>query len=225
MNNTRIVIPNQANRVFPPPFVRSSSIPTLRNRPSYLNNLVCQVLDHLFMSGIEAAYNANLLCRLNIEYMIDISNVEPQKVPRNRRSDCPCLCSLETAHSRARMTITIEENSTIDLIPYFKDVNDFIESAHACGKSVLIHSYHGRNRCAVLVLQYLMMIKRINLERAEQLIKSLWPTVSISENFYRSLKKWESSFAVPEDDDSSSEQATSTTASSTPFLKKSAWMD
>lgn len=202
--NTRIVLPNPstANRLFPtptppraPPVVnnltRSASIPSLRRRPSYLDKLVCQVLDYLFMGGIEAAYNANLLCRLNIEYLIDISNVEPLKVPRNKRSDCPCLCSLETAHSRARMTIMIEENSQIDLVPYFDDVNRFIDSARACGKNVLVHSYNGRNRCSALVIQYLMKTLNLGLERAVELLRGTKADIRIGENFQKSLRRWE----------------------------------
>lgn len=205
--NTRIVLPNpSANRLLPasahvprpPPhpmsnltMTRSASIPTLRRRPSYLDQLVCQVLDYLFMGGIEPAYNANLLCRLNIEYLIDISNVEPMKVPRNKRSDCPCLCALETAHSRARMTIMIGEHSQLDLVPYFDDVNRFIESARSCGKNVLVHSYNGRNRCAALVVQYLMKTKGIGFDRAVEVLRGIRGDITISENFQRSLRRWE----------------------------------
>lgn len=172
---------------------RSNSVPNLLRRTSFLDKMVCEVFEYLYMGNIESAYNLNLLCRLNIGYIIDVSNIEPHKVPKNKRSDCPCLCSSETAHSRVRMTLSIDENSQADLLPYFKDVNDFITSAKSCKKCVLIHSFHGRNRCAVFVTQYLMMLKKIDLATAERLVASMMPNVKITDNFYKSLKRWENS--------------------------------
>lgn len=171
---------------------RSSSVPNLlTRRPSFLDKMVCRIFDYLYMGDIESAYNANLLCCMNIGYIVDVSNVEPNKVPRNKRSDCPCLCSSPTAHSRVRMAISVDESSQIDLIPYFKDVNELISSAKSCNKSVLIHSFNGRNRCAVFAVQYLMTVRRTNLQTAEQSLRSMAPNFKITDNFYRSLKRWE----------------------------------
>lgn len=230
------------------PISRSTSIPSLaaRRRSSYLDKLVCRVCDYLYMGGIEAAYNANLLCRLNIEYVIDISNVEPLKVPRNKRSDCPCLCPLTTAHSRVRMTIMIEESSPLDLVPYFDDVNRFIDSARSCNKSVLVHSYNGRNRCAALVVQYLMKTRKLSLERAVELLKSMRSDIYVSENFVKSLRKWETMMQQCRGGNSGTDEDSSTVESSkasddsvrpfigpfnnakfgngTPLSKRSAWV-
>ncbi|VDP05231.1 unnamed protein product [Soboliphyme baturini] len=193
---------------------------TVPKRVNLLDTEVCQVYDYLFMSGVQAAYNANFLCKFNIEYLIDVSNVEPQNVPRDMRSDVPCVCPRETAHSRARMAITIDEHSTLDLVPMFEDVNRFIDSARVCGKSVLIYSYLGRNRCAVFVVQYIMKTKRMNCDRAVQVLKDLWPNIDISENFYHSLRKWDITLNLF----SASIDSPKVVAKRSPFITRSAWV-
>ena len=120
------------------------------------------------MGGISAAQNQNLLCRLNIEYIVDVSNVTWEDLPHNIRSDCPCLCSKETKHTQARMTIPVDECDTTDITVYFDQawlsvqvdesvkVNEFIDKARQMQKCTLIHSYNGTNRAAVFACQYLI---------------------------------------------------------------------
>ena len=42
--------------------------------------------------------------------------------PRSKRADCPCLCSSATQHSRATLSIEVDETSTHSLIDYFHQV-------------------------------------------------------------------------------------------------------
>ncbi|KRX40976.1 Dual specificity protein phosphatase 8, partial [Trichinella nativa] len=188
-------------------------------RGSCLEKAACQVYDYLFMSGVEAAFNAHLLCKYNIEFLIDLTNLEPCQVPRHKKSDVPCVCPRETAHSRARMTITVDEQSTLDLTPYFEDANRFIDSARACGKAVLIYSFNGRNRCAVFVVQYIMKVKGLSCDRAVQLLREKCPNIHISENFYRSLRKWDVTLNLI-----SASHAPAVAKRSSPFIKKTAWL-
>ncbi|KFD45766.1 hypothetical protein M514_13372 [Trichuris suis] len=190
-----------------------------QKRSSFFEISVCQVYDYLFMSGVEAAFNAHFLCKSNIEFLIDVTNTEPRDVPRHRKSDVPCVCPRETAHSRARMTITVDEASTQDLTPYFEDVNRFIDSARACGKAVLIYSFHGRNRNAVFVAQYVMKVKGLSCDRAIQLLKEKCPEIAISDNFYRSLRKWDVTLNLI-----SASHAPAVAKRSSPFVKKAAWL-
>ncbi len=97
-----------------------------------------QVDNTVYIGGITAAQNQNLLCRLNIEYIIDVSNVTWEDLPRcactlayerrlvfvysHIRSDYPCLCSKETKHTQARMTIPVDESDTSDITVYFDQV-------------------------------------------------------------------------------------------------------
>uniref|UniRef100_A0A5S6QKI5 protein-tyrosine-phosphatase n=1 Tax=Trichuris muris TaxID=70415 RepID=A0A5S6QKI5_TRIMR len=193
--------------------------PGVQRRASFLELSVCQVYDYLFMGGVEAAFNAHFLCKSNIEFLVDVTNTEPRDVPRHRKSDVPCVCPRETAHSRARMTITIDEESTEDLTPYFEDVNRFIDSARACGKAVLIYSFHGRNRNAVFVAQYAMKVKGLSCDRAVQLLKEKCPAIAISDNFYRSLRKWDVTLNLI-----SASQAPTVVKRGSPFVRKAAWL-
>jgi hypothetical protein len=67
-----------------PPIVRQNTAPQLLLRPKshYINELVWQIDDWLFCGGIDAASNLNLLCRLNIEYIVDLSGLDDSNLPR-----------------------------------------------------------------------------------------------------------------------------------------------
>ena len=41
-----------------------------------------QIDEHVYVGGIESAYNQNLLCRLRIEYIIDVSNIMESELPK-----------------------------------------------------------------------------------------------------------------------------------------------
>uniref|UniRef100_A0A915IE93 protein-tyrosine-phosphatase n=1 Tax=Romanomermis culicivorax TaxID=13658 RepID=A0A915IE93_ROMCU len=178
------LVVNSSAKSAPGSAPRSSSIPAgLRARPliGSFAELVCRPAPYLYMGGIEAANNANLLCRLNIESIVDVSNIERTKLPREKRSDCPCLCRLETAHCRSFFTAKIDENDNSDLITTFEDANEFIQKAILCGKSVLVHSYYGRNRCAVFVVQHLIKSQHLPLYRAIQFSATRNVVIKISQ--------------------------------------------
>lgn len=86
------------------PLHKSPSLPQLKKKPPVpLDRSVAEIVENfLFIGSIESAFNANLLCRLEIGYIVDISNLEPSQVPREKKSDCPCLCPSQVPHSRNR---------------------------------------------------------------------------------------------------------------------------
>ncbi|KAL3101160.1 hypothetical protein niasHS_001620 [Heterodera schachtii] len=82
-------------------------------KSNYLGELVWQVDETVFCGGVEAVQNRNLLCRLNIEYIVDLSGQEddPLQLNSRPRSEFPCLCSRRTAHSRMTMAMTLRDDS------------------------------------------------------------------------------------------------------------------
>ena len=66
----------------PPPRPQSHAS---NRRSNYLGELVWQVDETVYCGGIEAAQNQNLLCRLNIEYIVDLSGQEDDPTLANSR--------------------------------------------------------------------------------------------------------------------------------------------
>lgn len=163
----------------------------LARRKFYRDECCSQVLDFLFVGNIEAAYNEHLLCKLSIESIVDISNLEPHQIPRHRKSDCPCTCSLETSHPRARLWLGVNDSENTDMMPYFEDISIFIEAARRKDKNVLVHSLDGNSRAMCAVIQYLMKYHDMNLKRAYNLLRRRWPTMNMNQRFQRTLEVWE----------------------------------
>ncbi|KAI1728557.1 dual specificity phosphatase, catalytic domain-containing protein [Ditylenchus destructor] len=176
--------PESVNAKGDPP--RSHSQCGTRRRSHYLGELVWQVDETVFCGGIEAVQNQNLLCRLNIEYIVDLSGQDDDPNIQSRpRSEYPCLCSKRTAHSRMIMAIKVKDDSEMSLRPtsndatrgssanannmlkereeiirYFEVLIDLIRKARIANKKVLIHSLRGRNRAPAFVAAYLMHCNR-----------------------------------------------------------------
>ncbi|ESO85754.1 hypothetical protein LOTGIDRAFT_68994, partial [Lottia gigantea] len=72
---------------------------------------------------------------------------------------------------------------------YFSEINNFIEGARRCKKSVLIFSYHGKSRAATAVVQYLMNQYGMSLDKAYKLVKSRRPSIAINPGFWRALNR------------------------------------
>ena len=55
-----------------------------------------------------AAYCEPILCRLDIECVVDLSNLMPAEVPPNKKSICPCTCDQETVHQRSKYVLKVD---------------------------------------------------------------------------------------------------------------------
>lgn len=170
-------------------------IPKPRNR--YINEIVWQVDETVYCGGIEAVSNLNLLCRLNIEYIVDLSGLNEEIA--SRRSECPCLCSRKTPHSRMIMAIKLNDEELLpkqNLMPFFEDVVKLIGRAKVVKKCVLIHSIKGRNRAPAFVAAYMMHKHHITRVQAvtkiSDLTSKIRPGINISDNLQRALMKWQS---------------------------------
>uniref|UniRef100_A0A1I8BWN5 Uncharacterized protein n=1 Tax=Meloidogyne hapla TaxID=6305 RepID=A0A1I8BWN5_MELHA len=77
---------NNNNEIWrsPPTTNRPQSQSGIR-RSNYLGAIVWQVDETVYCGGIEAALNQNLLCRLNIEYIVDLSGHEDDPALANTR--------------------------------------------------------------------------------------------------------------------------------------------
>uniref|UniRef100_A0A1I7SK15 Uncharacterized protein n=1 Tax=Bursaphelenchus xylophilus TaxID=6326 RepID=A0A1I7SK15_BURXY len=125
----------------------------------YLGELVWQVDKIVYCGGVKAVQNLNLLCRLNIEYIVDLTGDDEEQLARysRPRQDYPCLCSRKTAHSRMTMTINIKDDSppnstrrinddddstSAEIITYFEDLMHVIRKARISNKKVESFDYY-----------------------------------------------------------------------------------
>ncbi|CEF59618.1 Dual specificity phosphatase, catalytic domain and Dual specificity phosphatase, subgroup, catalytic domain-containing protein [Strongyloides ratti] len=175
----------------------SSPITIPKPRCRYNNEIVWQVDETVYCGGIEAVSNLNLLCRLNIEYIVDLSGLDEEVT--SRRNECPCLCSRKTPHSRMIMAIKLNDEELLpkqNLMPFFEDVVKLISRANVVKKCVLIHSIKGRNRAPAFVAAYMMHkhhITRVQaVTRISDLTSKIRPGINISDNLQRALMKWQS---------------------------------
>ncbi|XP_052811773.1 uncharacterized protein LOC128239251 [Mya arenaria] len=159
----------------------------------YKDEQLAQVTEYLFIGSIESAYNDRRLCRLEIESLVDISNLSEMQVPAQKKLQCPCLCQTESKHFRSKLIIAVpdEENDGID--QYFEEVNKFIEGARRCTKKVLIYSLEGKSRAALFAIQYLIEYEGLLLRQAYSMVKKQRPQVSLNPSFQRALEKLEKS--------------------------------
>lgn len=173
----------------------SLDISTLRllSPDMYRDEQIAQVTEYMFVGCIESAHNERRLCRLEIESLVDISNMSEMQIPAHKKLHCPCLCPTESKHFRSRLIIAVpdEENDAID--QYFEEVNKFIEGARRCSKKVLIYSLEGKSRAPLFAIQYLMSFEGLLLRQAYSMIKKQWPLVALNASFQKCLEKLEKS--------------------------------
>uniref|UniRef100_A0A914YCB8 Uncharacterized protein n=1 Tax=Panagrolaimus superbus TaxID=310955 RepID=A0A914YCB8_9BILA len=152
-----------------------------KQKSHYIGEIVFQLNDGIYFGGIESSLNHNLLCRLNIEFIIDVSGPESDNMLRTRTDKYQCLCGRKTPHSRTTLAIRIRDDSVDVMKPEFKgnqnaktgtnsigieeeqDITDYFEEAItyiqrsiASGKSVLIYSLKCRNRAPSFAAAWFM---------------------------------------------------------------------
>jgi hypothetical protein len=155
---------------------------------------ISQILDFLFIGNIESAYNEHLLCRLRVDRVVDLSNRRPDEVPSKKKSICPCTCPSKTVHSRAKLCINVDDIDEEGIDVYFREINIFLEGARKTNKKVLIASYFGKSRSAVVTIQYLMAFHGMDLRRAYNWVKTRRACIDINPGFQTILETLEEQF-------------------------------
>lgn len=157
----------------------------------YRDDQIAQITEYMFIGSIESAFNDRRLCRLDIESLVDISNLNEMQVPSHKKIACPCLCQIDFKHFRSRLIIAVPDDENEGIDQYFEEVNKFIEGARRCSKKVLIYSYEGKSRAALFAVQYLMSYEGLLLRQAYNMVKKQRPQVSLNPAFQKALEKLE----------------------------------
>ena len=169
----------------------SHAVATCLQAKMYKNEHVSQILDYLFIGSVETAYNEPQLCRLEINSLIDMTNMSASQVPSAKKLHCPCMCSQADRHFRSRLIIRIDDDENEDIEQYFSEIDKFIDGARRCGKKVLIFSYNGKSRAPTAAIQYMMRYENFLLRQAYNLLKNQRPLIDVNPGFQDTLERVE----------------------------------
>ncbi|XP_063970031.1 uncharacterized protein LOC129282542 [Lytechinus pictus] len=171
----------------------SKVIPEIKiDKTLYKDQNVTQILDFLYMGDLEAANREPLLCRLNIEYIVDLSNLSGDQVKRTiRLKDCPCLCASTMKHTRIRLNLHLDESVGDGISHYFDEINRFIEGARKSNRKVLIYCVTGLILAPTITTQYMIQGMGMTLKQAHGHLTKIKPEVTFREGFQRALIRLE----------------------------------
>ncbi|PAV64840.1 hypothetical protein WR25_01064 [Diploscapter pachys] len=127
-----------------------------------------QILPYLYLGNAETAQNADLLEKHNIHHIINVTSNLPN--------------ALETNPKFHYLRISVDDNSTHNLIQFFPEAISFIESARLANDGCLVHCLAGISRSVTVCLAYLMTTNRWSLEDAYDLVQHC--NASIAPNFH-----------------------------------------
>uniref|UniRef100_A0A4W5QYW2 protein-tyrosine-phosphatase n=1 Tax=Hucho hucho TaxID=62062 RepID=A0A4W5QYW2_9TELE len=145
------------------------------------NAVVSPILPFLFLGNERDAQDLDLLLRLNISYVVNVTTHLPLYH----------LGSGLVHYKRLPAT----DNSKQNLRQYFEEVFDHLfsstEEAHQSGRGVLIHCQAGVSRSATIVIAYLMKHTLMTMTDAYKYVRGRRPVVSPNLNFMGQLLEFE----------------------------------
>ncbi|KAM4620271.1 dual specificity protein phosphatase 10 [Polymixia lowei] len=145
--------------------------------PDAENAAVSPILPFLFLGNERDAQDLDLLLRLNIGYVVNVTTHLP-------------LYHLNSGLVRYKR-LPATDNSKQNLHQYFEEVFEFIEEAHQSGQGVLVHCQAGVSRSATIVIAYLMKHTLMTMTDAYKYVRSRRPVVSPNLNFMGQLLEFE----------------------------------
>lgn len=120
------------------------------------NGLVDEILPHLYLGDIETSQDKIVLEKLNIKYIINISN-------------CESYIKWEEIEY---FDINIEDSKNVDISLYFDKCREIINNVRNKGENVLVHCYCGVSRSVAIILSYLINMN-MNLKDAFTHVKNI----------------------------------------------------
>uniref|UniRef100_A0A3P8SM72 protein-tyrosine-phosphatase n=1 Tax=Amphiprion percula TaxID=161767 RepID=A0A3P8SM72_AMPPE len=143
--------------------------------PDAENAVVSPILPFLYLGNERDAQDLDLLLRLNIGYVVNVTTHLP-------------LYHVNSGLRYKRLPAT--DNSKQNLRQYFEEVFEFIE-AYQSGQGVLVHCQAGVSRSATIVIAYLMKHTLMTMTDAYKYVRSRRPVVSPNLNFMGQLLEFE----------------------------------
>ncbi|XP_018592721.2 uncharacterized protein LOC108925355 [Scleropages formosus] len=158
-------------------FLPSSLSEETELSPDVENAPLSPILPFLFLGNERDAQDLELLLRLNIGFVVNVTTHLP-------------LYHLATGLVRYKR-LPATDSSKQNLRQYFEEVFEFIEEAHQSGRGVLVHCQAGVSRSATIVIAYLMKHTLMTMTDAYKYVRSRRPVVSPNLNFMGQLLEFE----------------------------------
>lgn len=133
-----------------------------------------EVSELILAGSIECAYKTKDLIQSKISHVLNVSCTDYNKRKYFKYLD-----------------IFINDNHTENAIKFFKLTNRFIETAINKGEKILIHSLHGKSRCWVFLMAFLIGKLRMKYVHAYEYVKEKFPSANPNENFLTQLKHYD----------------------------------
>ncbi|OXA62139.1 Dual specificity protein phosphatase 12 [Folsomia candida] len=128
--------------------------------------------------NLAAACDIHLLKKYRISHILTIDS-------------CPLPSKIQDLPQVTTKFLKVSDMPREDILQYFDDTNEFIDSALRLKKRVLVHCYYGVSRSATLVLAYLMQKYRLSLEEAQNRLEQRRSVVGPNYGFLSQLKLYE----------------------------------
>lgn len=151
--------------------------PSLPTTPDIENAEVTPILPFLFLGNERDAQDLELMQRLNIGYVLNVT------------THLPLFHYERGLLSYKRLPAT--DSNKQNLRQYFEEAFEFIEEAHRAGQGLLIHCQAGVSRSATIVIAYLMKHTWMTMTDAYKFVKARRPIISPNLNFMGQLLEFE----------------------------------
>lgn len=150
---------------------------SIPSTPDIENAEVTAVLPFLFLGNERDAQDLELMQRLNIGYILNVTTHLP-------------LYHYDLGHFNYKRLPATDSNKQ-NLRQYFEEAFEYIEDAQQAGQGLLIHCQAGVSRSATIVIAYLMKHSWMTMTDAYKFVKSRRPIISPNLNFMGQLLEFE----------------------------------
>ena len=162
------------------------------------DNQPAEVVEGLYQGSIGAALNKDNLKKLGITHVLTCADKIKPSFPDE--FTYKCIPALDTPVQ--------------NILKFFEEANEFIESALSADGKVLVHCFAGKSRASSFTLAYLIKKRYMSLKEAFELLRSRREIAQPNAGFFVQLKAYEkaihgtlSDFQIPDEKNQSEEES------------------
>lgn len=163
----------------------------------YGNQSAPQTSGGLFLSGFHAVLSKTFLAEQNIGLIVNTAKSLGTFWPAYKRQ-CDYLTSSDEPIRIIEMNWLDNDVQILDFERICTTICQIHKMRVEEGKSVLVHCAQGKSRSTTLVLAYLMVLNKTNLQDTLSLVKSKRRMAEPNKNFMKRLKMFENNFLAYE---------------------------
>ncbi|VDM35305.1 unnamed protein product [Hydatigera taeniaeformis] len=164
------------------PILRFPEAKCISNETPHADPPVSEILDFLYLGNARDSRDAQMMKERSITHVINATREQSN--------------FFEGSGKVEYLRIPVDDNSTADLMPYFKPAINFIDEAMRSGGRVLVHCQAGVSRSPSLVLAYLVAHSSLTVLEAFALVNHLRSAIGPSFHFLGQVERFRVSFRL-----------------------------